>query len=69
MTRLSLKERLLKHAAVIWSRATMDVMEGAPTNTRFFLPSVPRELTEKHGNVTIIRSTPTKPTDSLASRR
>lgn len=38
MTRLSLKERLLKHAAVIWSRATTDVIEGAPTNTRFIFP-------------------------------
>jgi hypothetical protein len=40
MTGLSRKERLLKHAAVIWSRVTMDVMEGAPTtgNTRFIFP-------------------------------
>jgi hypothetical protein len=35
MTRLSRKELSLKHAAVIWSRTTMDVMECAPTNTRF----------------------------------
>jgi hypothetical protein len=38
VTGLSRKERLLKHAAVIWSRVTMDVMEGAPTNTRFIFP-------------------------------
>jgi hypothetical protein len=61
MTRLSLKERLLKHAAVIWLRATIDIIGGTPTNTRFNFLSVSPELTETHGNVTIIRSTPTKP--------
>jgi hypothetical protein len=61
MTRLSLKERLLKHAAVIWSRATMDIMGGAPTNTRFIFLSMSPELIERHGNVTIIQLTPTKP--------
>jgi hypothetical protein len=36
----------------------MDVIEGVPTI----------DVREKHGNVIIIRLTPTKPTDSLASR-
>jgi hypothetical protein len=35
MTRLSRKEWLLKHTAVIRPRAKMDVMKSAPTNTRF----------------------------------
>jgi hypothetical protein len=61
MTHLSLKERLFKHGAVIWPRATMDRMGGVPTNTRFIFLSVSLELIEGHGNVTIIRLTPTKP--------
>jgi hypothetical protein len=39
----------------------MDVIEDAPAI------DVHPEL-EKHGNVTVIRSTPTKPTDSLVRR-
>jgi hypothetical protein len=40
----------------------MDVTEDASAI------DVHPELREKHGNVTVIRSTPTKPTDSLVRR-